>query len=212
MFNLFVKSHDQSQACLSSAMARKRRMKSKVVLYARAKARNNMKRVEEVLRKAKKMDVQRVIDSGIPDVAPVFGGVRGRTLSSRHLKYAWPIIAEAGIKTVIDLRNLDSSNRLVEYCEQYGMEFFHYPVDKKKLNTEVMVDRLIRFCELIESEVTSILLVPWDCIEQILHSLYIGFSMEQTKVSMRQISEAIRKHLVMILTISCKFSMPCITV
>ena len=53
MFNLFVKSHDQSQACLSSAMARKRRMKSKVVLYARAKARNNMKRVEEVLRKAK---------------------------------------------------------------------------------------------------------------------------------------------------------------
>ena len=96
------------------------------------------------------MDVQRVIDSGIPDVAPVFGGVRGRTLSSRHLKYAWPIIAEAGVKTVIDLRNLDSSNRLVEYCEQYGMEFFHYPVDMKKLNTEVMVDRLLRFCELIE--------------------------------------------------------------
>ena len=96
------------------------------------------------------MDVQRVIDSGIPDVAPVFGGVRGRTLSSKHLKYAWPIIAEAGVKTVIDLRNLDSSNRLVEHCEQYGMEFFHYPVDKKKLNTEVMVDRLPRFCELIE--------------------------------------------------------------
>ena len=53
MFNVFVKLHEQSQACLSSAMARKRRMKSKVVLYARAKARNNMKRVEEVLRKAK---------------------------------------------------------------------------------------------------------------------------------------------------------------
>ena len=53
MFNVFVKLHEQSQACLSSAMARKRRMKSKVVLYARGKARNNMKRVEEVLRKAK---------------------------------------------------------------------------------------------------------------------------------------------------------------
>lgn len=96
------------------------------------------------------MDVQRIIDSGIPDTAPVFGGVRGRTLSSKHLKYAWPIIVEAGVKTVIDLRNLDSSNRLVEYCEQYGMEFFHYPVDKKKLNTEVMVDLLPKFCELIE--------------------------------------------------------------
>lgn len=96
------------------------------------------------------MDVQRIIDSGIPDIAPVFGGVRGRTLSSKHLKYAWPIIAEAGLKTVIDLRNLDSSNRLVECCEQYGMEFFHYPVDKKKLNTEVMVDLLPKFCELIE--------------------------------------------------------------
>lgn len=96
------------------------------------------------------MDIQRIIDSGIPDIAPVFGGVRGRTLSSKHLKYAWPIIAEAGVKTVINLRNLDSSNRLVEYCEQYGMEFFHYPVDKKKLNTEVMVDLLPKFCELIE--------------------------------------------------------------
>ena len=61
-----------------------------------------------------------------------------------------PIIAEAGVKTVIDLRNLDSSNRLVEYCEQYGMEFFHYPVDKKKLNTEVMVELLPKFCELVE--------------------------------------------------------------
>ena len=53
MFNVFVKSHEQSKACLSSAMVRNRRMKSKVVLYARGKARNNMKRVEEALRKAK---------------------------------------------------------------------------------------------------------------------------------------------------------------
>lgn len=96
------------------------------------------------------MDVQRIIDSGMPDVAPIFGGVRGRTLSSKHLKYAWPIIAEVGVTTIIDLRNLDSSNRLVEYCEQYGMEFFHYPVDKKKLNTEVMVELLPKFCNLIE--------------------------------------------------------------
>ena len=158
------------------------------------------------------MDVQRVIDSGIPDVAPVFGGVRGRTLSSKHLKYAWPIIAEAGVKTVIDLRNLDSSNRLVEYCEQYGMEFFHYPVDKKKLNTEVMVDRLLRFCELIERGDFYIACAMGLHRTDIALSLYIGFSMEQTKVSTRQVSEAIRNHLGMILTISCKFSMPCITV
>lgn len=53
MLNIFVKPHEQSQACLSSALARKRRMKSKVVLYTRGNVRNNMKRVEEVLRKAK---------------------------------------------------------------------------------------------------------------------------------------------------------------
>ena len=53
MFNVFVKPHEQSQACLSSALARKRRMKSKVVLYARGNARNNMKRVDKALRKAK---------------------------------------------------------------------------------------------------------------------------------------------------------------
>ena len=51
MFNVFVKSHEQSQACLSSAMARNRRMKSKVVLYARGNGQNPMP--EEVFKERK---------------------------------------------------------------------------------------------------------------------------------------------------------------
>ena len=31
------------------------------------------------------MDVQRIIDTDIPDIAPVYGGVRGRSMSSKGL-------------------------------------------------------------------------------------------------------------------------------
>ena len=55
-------------------------------------------------------DIQRIIDTDIPDIAPVYGGVRGRTLSSKHNAYAWPAIIEAGLKMVIDLRDCDSSH------------------------------------------------------------------------------------------------------
>lgn len=42
------------------------------------------------------LDIERIIQTGIPDIAPVYGGVRGRTMSARHQSYAGPIIREAG--------------------------------------------------------------------------------------------------------------------
>ena len=64
------------------------------------------------------IDIEKIIQTGIPDIAPVYGGVRGRTMSSRHQSYAWPVIKEAGIKTIIDLREMDKSDKFPYTCKQ----------------------------------------------------------------------------------------------
>lgn len=40
------------------------------------------------------MDIQRIIDTDIPDIAPVYGGVRGRSMYSKGLGTVWPVIKE----------------------------------------------------------------------------------------------------------------------
>lgn len=96
------------------------------------------------------MDIQRIIDTRIPDVAPVYGGVRGRTLSSKHNAYAWPAIIEAGVKMVIDLRDCDSSDKLPYICSKAGIGYFHYPVDNAAGCIDFMITLLPQFCEAID--------------------------------------------------------------
>lgn len=96
------------------------------------------------------IDIERIIGTGIPDIAPVYGGVRGRTMSSRHQAYAWPIIREARVKTYIDLREGDKSNRQPNLCQLKGLEYFHYPVDNHARTIDQMVELFPKFCEQID--------------------------------------------------------------
>lgn len=96
------------------------------------------------------LDYDRIYRIQIPDIAPVYGGVRGRTMSSRHQSYAWPALVEAGVKRVIDLRDVDVSNKLPQLCRAYGMEYFHYPINKNTQQIESMVMLLSKFCEMID--------------------------------------------------------------
>ena len=96
------------------------------------------------------MNIERIIQTNIPDIAPVYGGVKGRTMSSRHQSYAWPALVEAGVKRVIDLRDVDSSNKLPFLCEKFGMEYFHYPVNNHAKQVESMVRLMPKFCEMID--------------------------------------------------------------
>ena len=96
------------------------------------------------------LNIERIIQTGIPDIAPVYGGVRGRTMSSRHQGYAWPVIVNAGIKTYIDLREADLSNRLPNLCQMNGLQYFHYPVDNHARTIAQMVELFPQFCEQID--------------------------------------------------------------
>lgn len=96
------------------------------------------------------INIDRILQTNIPDIAPVYGGVRGRTMSSRHQSYAWPSLVGAGVKRVIDLRDVDSSNKLPFLCDKYGMEYFHYPVNNHAKQVESMVALMPQFCEMID--------------------------------------------------------------
>ena len=96
------------------------------------------------------LDIERIIQTGIPDIAPVYGGVRGRTISSHKQAYAWKTVIAAGLKQVIDLRKDYSADRYPELCRQYGVDYFHYPIDNDRKTIAKMVELFPAFCEKID--------------------------------------------------------------
>ena len=96
------------------------------------------------------MNFARLQQTHIPDLAPIYGGARGRTMSSRHQGYAWRALAEAGITTIIDLRKQDHTDRLPTLCAQYGMRYFHYPVDTSAEVIQQMVTIFPDFCKHVD--------------------------------------------------------------
>lgn len=96
------------------------------------------------------LDVDKMRSLNIPDFAPVYGGVRGRTMSSIHQNFAWPFIREAGVRTIIDLRADGIYTRLKSLCERYGINYIYYPVDKKATCIDTMIEQFPEFCRLID--------------------------------------------------------------
>lgn len=97
------------------------------------------------------LDIERLARLRIPDFAPVYGGVRGRTMFSRHQRFAWPIIKECGIRTIIDLRADGINTPLASLCESFGIEYFHYPIDTKAALIELSVKRFPVLCKIIDA-------------------------------------------------------------
>lgn len=96
------------------------------------------------------LNLEKLMTLDIPDLVPVYGGVRGRTLSSPRQKFAWPTVKECGIRTIIDLRADGINTHLSALCEKFGMEYFYYPVDKKVKHVKEMVTLFPKFCSLID--------------------------------------------------------------
>lgn len=97
------------------------------------------------------IDVDMIAKLEIPDFAMVYGGVRGRTMSSVHQSHMWQTIIEAGIRTIIDLREDGIFTRLKGRCEKYGAEYFYFPVDKKATKIKKMVELFPEFCKRIDA-------------------------------------------------------------
>ena len=132
------------------------------------------------------MNINRILALNIPDMHPAYGGVRGKTMSSRSLGYAWPVIKDAGVHTIIDLRNDGMNQRMQNLCEEYGMEYFYYPVDNRADVVENMVSLLQSFVS-ASTEAVSISLVPWGCTVQTSLSVPTGCSMVQTRERSRRL-------------------------
>lgn len=95
------------------------------------------------------LDVEKIISTGIPDLAPVYGGFRGRTLSSAKQLHAWKTMMEAGINQVIDLRADYTSDFYSELCRKSGIAYFHYSVSYEEV--EQMARLFPDFCRLIDN-------------------------------------------------------------
>lgn len=72
-------------------------------------------------------------------------------MSSRHQAYAWSALKQAGITIIIDLREKDKTERLHASCTEYGMSYFHYPVDISAETIAQMVELFPQFCQLIDA-------------------------------------------------------------
>ena len=51
---------------------------------------------------------------------------------------------------VLDLRDADKSDILPSLCAQYGLEYFHYPIDNAKQTVMQMIEKFPQFCEEID--------------------------------------------------------------
>ena len=96
------------------------------------------------------LDVDRIMATGIPDLAPVYGGFRGRTLSSPKQLPAWKTMLESGICQIIDLRADYKSDFYQELCERSSIAYYHFPIAYDEASMDNMVKEFPMFCSLID--------------------------------------------------------------
>lgn len=97
------------------------------------------------------MNKELILNTSIQNIATVYGGVRGTTLSSRHNMRHWQTVVDSGIRTIIELRDEDHSDRLCRMCEIHGIRYFAFPMDSHSVPNEVIASRLQEFFELIDN-------------------------------------------------------------
>jgi hypothetical protein len=97
------------------------------------------------------MNTNQLINTSIQNLAPVYGGVRATTLSSRRNMRHWQTVVDSGVRTIIELRDGDHSDRLCRMCERYGIRYFAFPMDSHSVPNEVIASRLQEFFELIDN-------------------------------------------------------------
>lgn len=96
------------------------------------------------------MNIDLILSTGIENIDIVYGGVRGTTLSSRHNMRHWRTVVDGGVRTIIELRDEDHSDRLCRMCEIYGIRYFAFPLDSHSVPNEVIAPRLQEFFDIVD--------------------------------------------------------------
>ena len=87
----------------------------------------------------------------IVDLAPVFDrGVRGRTMSGRGSNWLLDKVYEAGVKTIIDLRTADQTDRYYHNVMEAGMKYHSIPIDSKATDVHQIIASLPGLFELMD--------------------------------------------------------------
>lgn len=97
------------------------------------------------------LDMDLILSTKIPDLAQVYGGFRGRTLSSPAQKGAFPRLIKGGINQIIDLRKDYTSDAYSKYCEEKGIRYFHYPIAFGEEDIAAFVEGFDEFCRIIDA-------------------------------------------------------------
>ena len=97
------------------------------------------------------MDAGMILSTNIPDLAQVYGGFRGRTLSSSRQLHAWKKMVSGGIKQVIDLRADYTSDFYRDLCRKSNVGYFHFPVAYDDARIARMVELFPELCRLIDN-------------------------------------------------------------
>ncbi len=88
----------------------------------------------------------RLLALPIADLAPVFdNGVRGRTMSSSSCSWLLPKVRELGVKTIIDLRTADHTDKFERKVSDAGLAYRHMPIDSKFTDAREIIASLPDF-------------------------------------------------------------------
>ncbi|MCD8024484.1 MAG: hypothetical protein LUE64_03005 [Candidatus Gastranaerophilales bacterium] len=96
-----------------------------------------------VICKKDKFNAEKLEELNIPNFAYTCNeGIRGESLSSkRNRKFLKPI-KNAGIETVIDLRDGYTSKNYRQMCNDCGLKYYNFPVDSSSVDDRTIIDNM----------------------------------------------------------------------
>lgn len=97
------------------------------------------------------MNTNLILNTGIENIDIAYGGARGTTLSSSRNIRHWQSIVDSGIRTIIELRDEDHSDRLCHMCEKHHIHYFAFPIDSHNVPNEIIASELEDFFNIIDN-------------------------------------------------------------
>lgn len=101
------------------------------------------KNIEIIKPKFTNIDFAKIKELGITNLKQIDDkGFRGESLSAERNNKYLPKIKNYGIKTIIDLRTSDYTEKYKQKCEKLGFNYYHIPIDSKTISDREIINNL----------------------------------------------------------------------